>query len=185
MSKQQVCDEEYLRCGVNKVDGEVVVCVGGIVVNPKLPSDGSENWREDEHAEDDEGLLHEGKEVREQGKECEEEANIADAGVGFEHRYEPDDHGGEEKRLVWKPDRERSHVEDQVDLEGTDEEDSEVVKHLGEEIPEYSHVRCQLRNSQDEAIDRVEIAPASCDLKWDQLKETECSQECWDHGQDS
>ena len=46
----------------------------------------------------------------------------------------------------------RSHVEEKVDLEGTDEEDSEVVKHLGEEIPEYPHVGGELRNCQNKAI---------------------------------
>ena len=104
VSKQKVCYEEYLSCGVHEVDGKVVVCVGGIVVNPKLPSDGSENWREDEHAEDDEGLLHEGKEVREQGEEGEEKSNITDTRVGLEHRYEANDDSGEKKRLVWEPD---------------------------------------------------------------------------------
>ena len=43
MSKQKISDEEYLRRGVDQVDGKVVVCVGGIVVNPELPSDRSEN----------------------------------------------------------------------------------------------------------------------------------------------
>jgi len=43
VAKQKVCDEEYLSCGVHEVDGKVVIGVGGIVVNPELPGDGSEH----------------------------------------------------------------------------------------------------------------------------------------------
>ena len=94
MSKQKVSDEEYLRRGVNQVDGKIIVRVGRIVVNPELPGDGSENCREDEHAEDDEGLLHEGKEVGEQGEEGEEEAHISEARVRLEHASQPNQGGG-------------------------------------------------------------------------------------------
>ena len=81
MSKQKVCDEKYLRCGVHKINGKIVVGVGRIVVYPELPGDGGEDRSGEQHAEDDEGLLHEGEEVGKQGEKGEEEADIADTGV--------------------------------------------------------------------------------------------------------
>ena len=43
MSKQKVCDEKYLRCGVHQINGKIVVGVGRIVVYPELPGDGGED----------------------------------------------------------------------------------------------------------------------------------------------
>ena len=45
-------------------------------------------------------------------------------------------------------DGEREGVEKHVDLEDAEEEEAEVVEHLGEEIPKETDVRSQVRHRQ-------------------------------------
>ena len=66
MSKQKVCDEKYLRCGVHQINGKIVVGVGRIVVYPELPGDGGENGGCEQHTEDHQRLLHEGEQMGEE-----------------------------------------------------------------------------------------------------------------------
>mgnify|MGYP001423007418 FL=1 len=56
LSKEQVCDEEYLRGGEEQVDGEVIVCVGRVVVDPELPQDRGQHRRRYHHPADQERL---------------------------------------------------------------------------------------------------------------------------------
>ena len=69
LPEQQVRDQEYLCCGVDKIDGKIVVSIGRVVVDPELPGDGGEHGGCQQHAENYEGLLHEWKEVREKRKQ--------------------------------------------------------------------------------------------------------------------
>ncbi len=57
--KQEVRDEEYLGGGEDQVDGEVVVGVGRVVVDPQLPGERGEQGRRHHHAADDECLIEE------------------------------------------------------------------------------------------------------------------------------
>ena len=52
LSKEQVCDEEYLGGAVHQVDGEIVVGVRRIVVNPELPCYRGQHCRGYQHAAD-------------------------------------------------------------------------------------------------------------------------------------
>ena len=113
----------------------------------------------------------------EEGQQGQEETNIPQTGVGFEHSYESDDDCGQQQGLVWELDRERSHVQQQIYLECAQEENSEVVEHLREEIPKYSHVGGQLGHRQDKSVHRVEVAPVPGDVERDELEATEGGQE--------
>jgi hypothetical protein len=42
LGKEQVCHKKYLRAGKHQVDGEVVVGVGRVVVDPELPGYGGQ-----------------------------------------------------------------------------------------------------------------------------------------------
>ncbi len=59
IGKQEVRDEEYLGGGEDQVDGEIVIGVGGVVVDPQLPGEGGEQGRRHHHAADDECLEEE------------------------------------------------------------------------------------------------------------------------------
>ena len=104
LGKEQICDEKYLSSAVDEVDGEVVVGVGRVVVDPQLPGDGGKDGGSEQHAPRDEGLLHEGEKVGKEGEEGEEEANVSKARVGLEHPGQPNQSGGQQQRLPRKPD---------------------------------------------------------------------------------
>ena len=93
LCKEQICDEKYLSSAVDEVDGEVVVGVGRVVVDPELPGDGGEDGGGQQHAPGDEGLLHEGEKVGEEGEESEEEADISKTRVRLEHTGQPNQSG--------------------------------------------------------------------------------------------
>ena len=95
LCKEQICDEEYLSSAVDEVDGEVVVGVGRVIVDPQLPGDGGEHSGGQQHAPGDESLLHEGEKVGEEGEEGEEEANISKTRVRLEHTSQPNQGGGQ------------------------------------------------------------------------------------------
>ena len=95
LGKEQICDEKYLSSAVDEVDGEVVVGVGRVVVDPQLPGDGGEDSGGKQHAPCDEGLLHEREEVGEEGEEGEEEADITEARIRLEHASQPNQGGGQ------------------------------------------------------------------------------------------
>ena len=103
LGKEQICDEKYLSSAVDEVDGEVVVGVGRVVVDPQLPGDGGKDGGSEQHAPCDEGLLHEGEKVGKEGEEGEEEANVSKARVGLEHPGQPNQSGGQQQRLPRKP----------------------------------------------------------------------------------
>ena len=104
MGKEQICDEKYLSSAVDEVDGEVVVGVGRVVVDPELPGDGRKDSGGEQHAPCDEGLLHEGEEVGKEGEEGEEEADISQTRVGLEHTSQPNQGSGQQQWLSRKPD---------------------------------------------------------------------------------
>ena len=94
LSKKQVRNKKYLSSAVYKVDGKVVVGIGRVVVDPQLPGDGGKDCGGKQHAPCDEGLLHEGEKVGEEGEEGEEEANISKTRVRLEHTSQPNQGGG-------------------------------------------------------------------------------------------
>ena len=94
LGKEQICDEKYLSSAVDEVDGEVVVGVGRVIVDPQLPGDGGEHSGGQQHAPSDESLLHEGEKVGEEGEEGEEEANISKARVRLENTGQSNQSGG-------------------------------------------------------------------------------------------
>ena len=94
LGKEQVCDEKYLSSAVDEVDGEVVVGVGRVVVDPQLPGDGGKDSGGKQHAPSNERLLHEGEEVGKKGEEGEEEANISKARVRLENTGQSNQSGG-------------------------------------------------------------------------------------------
>ena len=103
LSKEQVCDEEYLGGAVDQVDGEVVVGVGRVVVDPQLPGDGGEDGGGEQHAARDEGLLHEGEQVCKERQEGEEEADVTNTGIGLENTSQADQGGRQQQWLSRKP----------------------------------------------------------------------------------
>ena len=104
LGKEQVCDEKYLSSAVDEVDGEVVVGVGRVVVDPQLPGDGCEDGGGKQHAPSDESLLHEGEKVGKEGEEGEEEADVSEPRVRLEHSGQPNQGGRQQQRLPRKPD---------------------------------------------------------------------------------
>jgi hypothetical protein len=56
LGKEQVGHQEYLRRGEDQVDGEVVVGVGRVVVDPELPGNGGQECRGHHHSANDKGL---------------------------------------------------------------------------------------------------------------------------------
>ena len=112
LGKEQVCDEKYLSSAVDEVDGEVVVGIGRVVVNPQLPGDGGEDGGGKQHAPCDESLLHEGEEVCKEGEKGEKESNVSEARVGLEHTSQPNQGGGQQQWLPRKPefDKTEGHI---------------------------------------------------------------------------
>ena len=94
LGKEQICDEKYLSSAVDEVDGEVVVGIGRVVVDPQLPGDGGKDSGGKQHAPSNERLLHEGEEVGKKGEEGEEEANISKARVRLENTGQSNQSGG-------------------------------------------------------------------------------------------
>lgn len=84
LREQQVRHQEYLSRWEEEVDGEVVVGVGGVVVDPELPQDRSQRSRSHQNTTDQERLFKEWQKVPEEGEEGKEEANVPEAGVGLE-----------------------------------------------------------------------------------------------------
>ena len=70
-------------------------------------------------------------------------------------------------------------------MECANEEESEVVEHFGEEIPEYPHIWRQLWHRQDESIHRLEMFPVSHDVVGDQLETDGADDECCQDQQDT
>ena len=97
-------------------------------------------------------LLRIREEVREERQHRQVEPHVPVGRVRLEDGHESDEGEGEQEGVLPQPDGERDDVDEDVELEGGDEEEAEVLEHLGEEVPEEPHVGRQLGHGEDEAV---------------------------------
>jgi len=67
-------------------------------------------------------------------------------------------------------DRQRNGVEENIDLEYAEEEEAEMLKHLGKEIPEETDVRGQVRDWETEGREEAAITLKFCKRLADMFK---------------
>lgn len=142
-------------------DGVVEVRVGAAGVDPEVPEDGKQSRARQQDAGHQEDVPQESVQVTPHRQEGHVERNVSHRGVGLKDGDHSKLHEDQEHRMLLEFDGQRDGVEEDVDLEDAEEEEAEVFKHLGEEIPEEANVWSQVRHRQDEAIDGGEVVPGA------------------------
>ena len=74
------------------------------------------------------------------GEHRQVKADVAVAGIRLEDGGQGDEAPGQEEGSITQPHSQGQHVDEAVELEGPDEEQPEVLKHLGEKVPEQANV---------------------------------------------
>ena len=103
------------------------------------------------------------EEVGEERQHREVEADVPVGRVRLEDGDESDEGEGEQEGVLPQPDGERDDVDEDVELEGGDEEEAEVLEHLGEEVPEEPHVGRQLGHGEDEPVGGCQEGGTVCE----------------------
>lgn len=72
------------------------------------------------------------------------ECNVSYCGVGFKNRDDGNLHEDEKHWVFLEFDRQRDGVQKDINLEDADKEETEMLKHLREEIPEEANIRSKI-----------------------------------------
>lgn len=153
--QQNLCHVEQ-QC-----DGVVEVGVGAAGIDPEVPENREQSGAGEQHAAHQEDVPQESVQVTPHRQEGHVESDVSHSGVGLKDGDHSQLHEDEKHWMLLEFDGQRDGVEEDIDLEDAEEEEAEVFKHLGEEIPEEADVGGQVRNWEDEAIDGRQEVPGA------------------------
>lgn len=94
-------------------------------------------------------------------QKCHVEGDISHSRVRLKDGDDGNLHEDEEHWMLLEFDGERDGVKKDIDLEDTDEEETEMLKHLCKEVPKESDVWSQVWNRKYESIDRRDEFPGA------------------------